>query len=185
MMMYLSKGMIVPPDANPVFRVCRWGKIHALGPEAAELWRRGCTGPAAASEEELTAVRRLADAGLLSTTEETGRLAAFRLLNDCVLCPSGKRPRLLWGRECRIWTWLTRTGLRLTSSELIRLEERRITPAPELLGESGRQALTEKIYTNANIFDGVLETEMEHSPARDATTVAVLRLVRKRCLLLI
>lgn len=184
-MTYLSKGMVVPPDSKPVFRICRWGKIHALGPEAEMLWRRGCTGLAEASEAELTAVRRLADAGLLSITEETGSLAAFCLLNNCVLCPSGKGPRFLWGRERRIWTWLTRGGLRLTSSELIRLEERKISPVPELLGESGRQALTEEIYTNANILDGILETEMEHSPARDAVTASILKLIRKRHLLLI
>lgn len=184
-MTYLSKGIAIPPGPQAVFRVCRWGKIHALGPEAAELWRRGCTGPVEASDAELAAVRRLADAGLLCVTEETGSLAAFRLLNDCVLCPSGKSPRFLWGRERRVWTWLTRAGLRLTSSELIRLEERKIVPVPELLGENGRQALTEEIYTSTDIFDGILETEMEHSPARDATTAAIMRLVRKRRLLLI
>lgn len=184
-MTYLSKGMVVPSGPQTAFRVCRWGKIHALGPEAAELWQRGCTGPAKVFDAESVAVQRLEAAGLLCVTEETGGLASFRLLNDCVLCPSGKTPRFLWGREPRIWTWLTQSGLRLTSSELICLEERRITPVPELLGESGRQALTEEIYTNVNIFDGILETEMEHSPARDATTATILKLVRKRRLLLI
>lgn len=119
------------------------------------------------------------------TTEESGDLASFRLLTNCVLCPSGKRPFPLLGRERRLWTWLTQAGLRLTSSELIRLEERNIPPVLSLLGAKGRQALTEEIYSGTNIFDGILETEMEHSPARDATVSAILKLVRTRHLLLI
>lgn len=184
-MMYLSKGMEVPDGTEDFFRVCRWGKIHALGPAAAELWRRGAAAPTHAAAAEATAVRRLAGMGLVTTTEESCYLGAFRLLTDCVLCPSGKRPVPLWGRERRIWTWLTQAGLRLTSSELIRLEERKIFPVPELLGTKGRQVLTEAIYSDANIFDGILETEMEHSPARDATVASILKLVRKRHLLLI
>lgn len=184
-MMYLSKGMEVPDGAEGVFRVCRWGKIHALGPQTAELWKRGAIAPARAANGEACAIQRLEERGLLATTEERGSLAAFRLLTDCVLCPSGKRPLALWGRERRVWIWLTQAGLRLTSSELICLEERRILPVPSLLGAAGRQALTEEIYSRTNILDGILETEMEHSPARDAVVSAILKLVRKRRLLLI
>lgn len=185
MMMYLSKGMEVQTGAASEFRVCRWGKVYALGPITAALWRKGAAAPAQAADVKGSAIRRLEEMGLVVTTEESRELAAFRLLTDCVLCPSGKRPFPLWGRERRIWAWLTQAGLRLTSSELICLEERNILPVPELLGESGRQALTEEIYTNTNIFDGILETEMEHSPARDATISAILKLVRTRHLLLI
>ena len=184
-MMYLSRGMAVKPDSSDCFRVCRWGKIHALGPRTAGLWRRGTSGPANVSSEDEAAVRRLEAMGLVVTTEETGNLTSFRLLLDCVLCPSGKRPFLLLGRDRRIWVWLTQAGLRLTACELIRLEEQGIVPVPELLGANGRQALTEEIYCSSNIFDGILETEMEHSPARDMTAASILRLVRSHHLLLI
>ena len=116
-MMYLSKGMEVPDGAEGVFRVCRWGKIHALGPQTAELWKRGAIAPARAANGEACAIQRLEERGLLATTEERGSLAAFRLLTDCVLCPSGKRPLVLWGRERWVWIWLTQAGLRPGGTE--------------------------------------------------------------------
>lgn len=184
-MIYLSRGMAVKPETEEPFRISRWGKIYALGPNMAGLWQKGTTAPAKASHREEASVRKLEEMGLVVTTEEAGNLASFRLLLDCVLCPSGKHPPLLFGRDRRVWTWLTQAGLRLTVSELIRLEEQNVAPAPELLGTHGRQALTEEIYCNTNIFDGILETEMEHSPARDVTVGSILRLVRSRRLLLI
>ena len=54
-----------------------------------------------------------------------------------------------------------------------------------LLGEDGRQRLTEMIYFAETIPDGILETLMEHSPARDTVTGALLELLRTRRLLLI
>jgi len=123
--------------------------------------------------------------GIVSTTEETGALAVYRLLSGCILCPE-EGPRLpLRKRDRRIWTWITQAGLRLTPCELIRLEEQKLLPVPALLGEAGRQELTEAIYTTATILDGILETNMEHSPARDATVRALLRLLRTRRLLLV
>ena len=185
-MMYLSKGIVTEPGAGHSFCVSRWGKSYALGLVAAELWKRASTAPAPATGREKALVQKMAEAGLAVTAEETGSLAAFRLLAGCVLSPSAsKRAFPLLGRERRVWTWLTRAGLRLTPSELIRLEEQNILPVPELLGEANRQELTEKIYSNTTIFDGVLEAEMEHSPARDMTVASILKLVRTRRLLLI
>ena len=85
----------------------------------------------------------------------------------------------------RTWEWLNEAGLRLTASELIRLEERRVQPTPALLGEDGRQRLTEMIYFAETIPDGILETLMERSPARDAVVTNLLGLLRTRRLLLI
>lgn len=185
-MMYLSKGMISKPGTGHAFCVSSRGKSYALGPMAEGLWKRGRAAPAPASKEEERLVRKMAEAGLAVTTEEAGSLASFRLLSGCVLSPAGgKRALPLLGRERRIWTWLTQAGLRLTSSELIRLEEQDILPSPELLGEANRQDLTEQIYSSTTIFDGILETEMERSPARDTTVSSILRLVRARRLLLI
>ena len=58
-------------------------------------------------------------------------------------------------------------------------------PTPALLGEDGRQNLTEMICFADTIPDGILETMMEHSAARDATVDALLQLLRTRRLLLI
>lgn len=186
-MMYLSKGSALRPRRDGVQHVSRCGKVYALGPELASLWygARVMVRPVPAGRER--AIRRLAEAGLVSVTDEEEDLAAYRLIIDCVLCPSHKfRPRLpLHGRERRLWAWITRAGLRLTAGELIRLEELEVVPGPELLGEDGRQSLTETIYLSSSIFDGILETQMEHSHARDATVASILKLVSTHRLLLI
>lgn len=181
-MMYLSKGA---PACGGTFRVSQCGKVYELGPEMAGLWRRGRLKPMPVMPDQARAVKRLADAGLAAVSDEEGNLGAFQLLKSCILCPSyQQRIRLpLQSRERRIWKWVREAGLRLTASELIRLEEQGVEPVPELLGESGRQALTERIYLSTNIFDGILDSEMEHSPAREATVSAVLKLLRTHRLL--
>lgn len=85
----------------------------------------------------------------------------------------------------RIWTWLTKAGIRLTTSELIRLEEQQALPKPDLLGEEGRQELTNLIYSPDTICDRLLDTLMESAPARDRTVATLLRLLQKRCLFLV
>ena len=124
-------------------------------------------------------IRFMAGSGIVTVTEESGKLAKYRLLTDCVLCPEhGASAWVRPGRDRRIWTWLHRAGLRLTVSELIRLEEQGAKPDPPLLGEDGRQCLTELIYSRETIFDGILETAMERSPARDTCVGTLLRLLR-------
>ena len=53
--------------------------------------------------------------GLVITTEETGTLAAYRLLTGCVICPNSRK----W-TDCflskpirRVWKWITEAGLRV------------------------------------------------------------------------
>lgn len=183
-MMYLSKGA---PACGGTFRVSQCGKVYELGPMLAGLWQRGRLKPVLAAPEQERAVSRLAEAGLVAVSEEGGNLAAFQLLNACILCPSYRhRPHFpLKSRERRILKWVREAGLRLTASELIRLEEQGVEPVPDLLGESGRQPLTEKIYLYTNILDGVLESEMVHSPAREATVDAILKLLHTQRLLAI
>ena len=89
------------------------------------------------------------------------------------------------GQDGRVWTWIEQAGLRLTTSELIRLEEQDTEPVPALLGEDGRQNLTERIYDQDTIFDGVLESKMEGSPARDALLASLLRLLHAGSLFLV
>lgn len=184
--MYLSKGAPAYCAQSGMLRVSRCGTVYELGPRLANIWLRGRTQPVQVMPGQEQAIKRLAEAGLVAVSEEQGSLAAFRLVIGCVLCPSyHHRLRVpLRGRERRIWKWISQAGLRLTASELIRLEEQGVRPVPELLGEDGRQELTEAIYLNTSIFDGILEGEMEHSPARDETVDAILKLVRTQRLLL-
>lgn len=114
-------------------------------------------------------------------------MGAYRLLIDCIPCPTDDaHPALFMTRhDHRIWTWLTKAGLRLTTSELIRLEEQQTLPEPELLGEAGRQELTNLIYSADTICDRLLDTLMESSSARDSTVATLLHLLQKHCLILV
>ncbi len=80
------------------------------------------------------------------------------------------------------------SGAALAGDEdgVIRLEEQGTKPVPALLGEQGRQELTEQIYSSKElIWDGTLESEMERSPARDALVMSLLRLLRMGRLFLV
>lgn len=186
-MMYLSKGSARSAEQGELLHVARCGKVYALGTQLGALWRDGRLTPRAVPMGQERAIARLEMSGLVSTTEEAGALGAYRLVIGCILCPSRKVEfRLpLHGRDRRVWDWISRAGLRLTASELVRLEERHILPQAQLLGEDGRQLLTESIYTQDNIADGILEVMMEHSAARDDTVASILKLLQTRRLLLI
>lgn len=186
-MMYLSKGLLTRSEQTRLDYVSRCGCAYALGPELAGLWKKARLTPQQVPVDKERAIKRLEASGLVVTTEETGALAVYRLLTGCVICPNGRRwtDLVLPKTARRIWMWINEAGLRLTASELIRLEEQQVKPTPDLLGEDGRQRLTEVIYLPETIPDGILETLMEHSPARDATAAALLKLLRTRRLLLI
>lgn len=188
-MTYLSRGL--PVNALHCGEICvsLHGKAYALGPKLTALWNSARNAPKPVQPDSEHMVRRLVQSGLAVTAEDcTGELAAYRLLSQCILCPvpdQKRRGRLpLIGQDRRIWMWISGAGLRLTACELIRLEEQHLQPAPALLGETNRLALTEAIYTTGTIADGILETHMEHSPARNRTVSALLRLLRSNRLFL-
>ena len=60
------------------------------------------------------------------------------------------------------------------------LSENHIQPKNDLLYADNRQALVETIYTPANIFDNVLEAQMEHASLRDTTVETIMSLLRKK-----
>lgn len=185
-MMYLSKGLPVQELDGKEFRVSRGGTIFAMGPKLEALWRAAQRAPQEVPLGTERFVRRLEQSGLVMTTEEHGKLGNYWLLADCIICPVSENTGSVWpGLDSRIWTWIEKAGLRLTASELIRLEEQHTQPAPELLGEEGRQKLTERIYTPETISDRVLPILMERSPARDALVDSLLRLLRKDRLFLV
>ena len=71
-------------------------------------------------------------------------------------------------------------GLRLSTAELIFLMENNILPSTSLLYEDNRQALVETIYTKNNIFDNILETQMEKAQCRDKIVNVLLKLLYNR-----
>ena len=163
------------------------GKVFALGPEMARLWTNAQQAPKEVPAGKENYIRRLEQSGLAATTKERGDLAHYRLLSGCIICPeldSDTKP-VQTGYDGRIWTWIEQAGLRLTASELIRLEEQQTLPEPELLGKAGRQELTNLIYSADTICDRLLDTLMESSSARDSTVATLLRLLQKHCLILV
>ena len=157
-MMYLSKGLSVPEKDGTV-RVSHCGRIFALGPEMAAWWESARLAPQPVPPQKARFVERLEQSGLAVTIQEEGRSGA--------LPPAFREHYLSAGRaggavseaggDSRIWRWIQYAGLRLTASELIRLEEQGTDPTPNLLGEEGRQLLTEKFHSARTIREGALE----------------------------
>jgi hypothetical protein len=127
-------------------------------------------------------LNKLLKIGIVETAESASTSDLFWALSQCVVCPENRARffPILTKTERETLKWIRCAGLRLTIAELAALRERGIRPASELLGWDNRQALTEAIYTPETIFDGLLETLMEKSPARQATVEAVLGLLYKR-----
>ena len=152
-MMYLSKGLSVQEPGSE-FRVTHCGKVFVLGPEMERLWTNARLGPKEVPTGKERYIQRLEQSGLAAITKEQGNLAYYRLLSGCIICPEhSPATKPVWpGRDGRVWTWIKQAGLRLTASELIRLEEQNTRPVPALLGEQGRQELTERIYSRETIW---------------------------------
>lgn len=184
---YLSKGLPVR-YSDGTLTISHRGAEFALTGERAEVWERGrCGFHSDLYGSQFTALREIAGQGLAETSEDTANESFFRLMTNCVICPMREwNLSILWEPlERTVWQWISKAGLRLTIAELVFLIEKKIKPTPGLLGEANRQALTEAIYTKETIFDGILESRMEQSPARDITVKAVLGLARKKKVILI
>ena len=189
-MTYLSKGKLYRQSKQSV-TVSHCGALHKLtGPQAA-LWLMGQYAPShinrADRADQISELERLAETGIVQCCDNGDDVALFRLLTNCVICPVRKSVFAVgWSpAERRLWLWLTKAGLRLTMAELTLLSEHGVEPVPALFGERNRQALTEAIYTTDTISDGILESHMEKSPARDVTVQTVLGLLRKKKIILI
>ena len=187
-MIYISKGLLLLKPSENGASISHCGVLHKLTGEQATLWLAGQYRPGYTdTHAQGIVLKSLAALGIVEYSDAMESAALFRLLINCVICPARakKRPALLSTGERILWRWIRWAGLRLTIAELTLLAERGIKPAPALLGEENRQTLTESIYTAKTIFDGILETLMETSPARDGTVKAVLGLLRKKKVYLI
>jgi len=187
-MIYLSKGIPILKQAKEDLSVSHCGKLHKLTGEQATLWLSSQNLPGYTSDpEQIITLRSMVTLGIIEYAESEDDAALFRLLTNCTICPVrvNRKPALLNRRERYLWRWLRMAGLRLTMAELVFLAEKEIKTAPELLGESNRQQLTEMIYTTVTIHDSILESLMEAALARDAVVKAILGLLRKKKIYLI
>jgi hypothetical protein len=187
-MTYISKGVIQKESGCKQITINRCGRDYILQGSNAKLWLAGRFGMAVlADKRRSTNLQYLDSLGLVDVTDTTAAIARYRLLINCVICQAdSKAHRFPLGRkERQVWKWITSAGFKLRISELVFLLEQNIKPVPELLGKTNWHTLVDTLYTKETIFDGILDTDMEQSPARDTAVNAVLGLLRKRRIILI
>ncbi len=182
-MIYISKGIVQERSTERNIYVGRGGQVFQLTKVEAQLWLDGRFGfykTKNTSQEH--AIEHLYRMGLVEYEQEDSLVSRYRILTRCVLCATaGSNISLTVGRfESSVLNWLTNAGIRLSMAELVYLHERQIKPIKEQLYTDNRQRLVETIYTQENIFDNILECQMEHAFCRDKVTAAVMVLLKNK-----
>ena len=188
-MKYISKGLVAAGSTEDILHITRCGADFQLTGDQARLWLNGQFGFSAVKDGQpvLTkALEQLRRQELVEIADES-EAGEYRALTRCIMVPAKNRSfcSVLSSEEKTILKWIREAGLWLTMAELVFLLEHAIAPLPPLLGPDNRQSLTERIYTQENIFDNILETQMEHAVRRDRVVKGVLRLLRKKRILLL
>lgn len=187
-MIYLSKGKVLEHATEEQLGVSRGGQQFCLTGVEAALWLNGrfsFSKPNSPIEDR--ALRHLVRMGLAEIEEGEDMAAKYRILTRCICCPAkGKKVSIpVSGKEKTVLLWLQRAGIRLSTAELIYLQEHQIQPEPALLYEENRQALIETIYTKNTIWDNILESQMESAACRDETVQVLLQLLKKKKILIL
>ena len=181
-MLYLSKGIAEKKSAENLIKVHRGDYTYTVSGLEAKLWLAGRFDFAFCdTDEENNAVLNLVGMGLTEYETEECKAAEYRILTRCVCVPTKKGfTTFLTKAEKNMMHWLNFAGIRLSTAELVFLNENHIQPEKDLLYANNRQALIETIYTPANIFDNVLEAQMENALVRDTTVETIMSLLRKK-----
>ena len=176
-MLYLSKGIVCKNSTCDCLNIARGESVVTISGKEAGIWLEGRL-KINSDLNDIKTFEILSDKGLIEYEESSDALGKYRILTRCICCPILKKP--LSKTEKTVLEWLTRAGLRLSTAELIFLMENNVLPSPSLLYEENRQALVETIYTRNNIFDNILETQMEKAHCRDKIVNVLLKLLYKR-----
>lgn len=188
MMIYISKGIVQKNSTEQNIRIFRGGQVFQLTGVEAQVWLDGRYEFASAdAPARIRAVEHLSRMGLVEYEQEDSPVARYRILTRCICC-AAVTPKLslpVKHDEKDILKWLKNAGLRLSTAELIYLQENHVKPVPELLYAQNRQALTETIYMKTNIGDNLLECQMEHAKCRDDVVRTLMSLLRKKKILIL
>lgn len=188
MMIYISKGIVQKNSTEQIIRILRGSQSFQLTGVEAQVWLDGRFEFASADDPaRIRAIEHLSRMGLVEYEQEDSPVARYRILVRCICC-AAVTPRIslpIRHDEKEILKWLRNAGLRLSTAELIYLQEHQIKPVQELLYVENRQALTEAIYLNSNISDNLLECQMEHAACRDDVTRTLMSLLRKKKILVL
>lgn len=182
-MIYISKGIVQENSTERNIYVGRGGQVFQLTKIEAQLWLDGRYGfYTAKNASQERALQHLYRLGLVEYEEEDTLIARYRILTRCVLCAAAdSNVSLTVGRfESSVLNWLRNAGIRLSMAELVYLHEHHIEPAKDLLYTDNRQKLVETIYTRENIFDNILECQMEHAACRDKIVAAIMVLLKHK-----
>lgn len=183
-MLYLSKGVVCKNSTDNNLRITRGNTVITISSTEAEVWLKGRFEMTAfVGDESRTAiVKELANKGFAEYEERSDSLGKYRILSRCICCPAktGLFHKALSKPEKTMLEWLTKSGIRLSTAELIYLTENKIKPVPSLLYKENRQVLIETIYMQNTIFDNILENQMETASCRDEVIAALLRLLYKK-----
>lgn len=188
-MKYISKGIVVKTSTEVILHVTRCGCDFQLTGVQADIWLKGRFGFFTVKEDilEQRALQQLVRQELVEIADRGDALGEYRALTQCVPVPVRTKDIVsgLSFKEKEMLHWLTAAGLQLTMAELVCLNENNISPTSEFLGSENRQVLTEIIYTQENIQDNLLETQMEYAKTREAVTGTVLSLLKKQRIILL
>lgn len=188
-MIYVSKGAVLRQSNINNVHVSRCGCEYTLQDDQARVWLAGRFKIASvADKQERATLMELEALGLVEAADVAEDVARYRILTNSVICradSSAHTHTLLNGKERLIWKWIIGAGGKLTISELVCLTEKELRPVPDYMGKNNWHTLIDAIYSTETIFDGILDTKMEHSPAMNKTVYAVLGLLRKKRILLV
>lgn len=187
-MLYLSKGIAEKDSTENLIKVHRSDYAYNISELEARLWLAGRFGFSACdTDEENSAVLKLVKMGLAEYEPEEYQASEYRILTRCVCMPATHKrfAGFLTKSEKNLMRWLNFAGIRLSVAELVFLSENHIQPEKDLLYAENRQTLVEKIYTPSNIFDNVLEAQMEHAQSRDCTVEIIMSLLKKKKIIML
>lgn len=183
-MLYLSKGVVCKGSTEDKLHIARGNNTFMLEDLEAEVWLEGrfkmVSFPDTKDYEDV--ILSLSSKGLGEFEYQTDAINQFRLLSRCICCPAKtkmlKKP--INKKERIVLDWLSNAGIRLSTAELTYLFENKIMPSSSLMFEENRQALVETIYTKNNIYDNILEAQMEKAKHRNEVTTIILMLLQKK-----
>ena len=186
-MVYISKGILKNSLGVSNMQVVHNGQTYWLTEKEAELWNRGRLRFAyTKNDAEEQTVTHLEELGVVVSEREEQESAKYRILTRCICCKTVKKyvPLSLSKEEKRIFTWICKSGLRLSMAELTCLMEYDVSPLDVYLGGDNRHNLVKRIYLESGIFDNLLEAQMEHARKRDDTVRLIEQLLKKKYIML-
>lgn len=187
-MIYLSKGTLYENSAPNNINISHGLQSCRLIDIAAKLWLNGRFEFGTTKDvNEENVVAHFSTCGLSEYETDDNDISKYRIMTRCICCPvKNHRPRLTLSHiERRLLTWITKGGLRLSTAELIYLIENDIKPSKELLGKQNNHTLVETIYNPDNIYDNILEAQMESAKCRDDVVSSLLALLQKKYIILL